>query len=213
LEEDAVVGMESNPIFVDAFFLGLNAQVLTEFRWRNLRIATGCTPMRTFWGQIDLAGNRPMPDIRGIDVWSDTSTLGDAGHQPPPVTAANDLVLVFRSDLFRRYPKTLVYAAPAPEDGGEPDWEADPPFADGDRLYPTFQGSIGEDITFFRFDIQPTRATGYWIVLEEPPSGYSFRSTIPVSSSVTDGATFADTTFADPVRVLIRGESLIPEGV
>jgi hypothetical protein len=213
LEEDAVVGLESNPTFVDAFLLGLNTQVLSELRWRNLRIATGCTPMRTFWGQIDLAGDRHMPDIRGIDVWSNSSSLGDPSHQPPPVTAANDLVLVFRSDLFRRYPNTLVYAAPAVLDGGEPDWTADPPFADGDRLFPTFQGSIGDDITFFRFELQPAQARRFWIALEEPPSGYSFRNDQTVGAGVNDGATFADITFSNPVRVLIRGKSLIPEGV
>jgi hypothetical protein len=213
LEEDAVVGMESNPTFVDAFLLGLNTQVLSELRWRNLRIATGCTPMRTFWGQIDLAGDRSMPDIRGVDIWSDDSTLGDPSHQPPPVTAANDLVLVFRSDLFRRYPNTLVYAAPVALDGGEPDWEAEPPFGDGDRLYPTFQGSIGEDITFFRFELQPVDAREYWIALEEPPSGYSFRNDAPVAEDVNDGANFADLTFSNPTRVLIRGESLIPAEV
>lgn len=32
LEEDAVVGLESNPTFVDAFLLGLNTQVLSELR-------------------------------------------------------------------------------------------------------------------------------------------------------------------------------------
>jgi hypothetical protein len=214
LEDDAVVGMESNPVFMDAFLLGLNTQVVSELRWRNLRIAARCTPMRTFWSQLDLANDRFSPDIRGIDVWSETSTLGDPTHQPPPITAGNDLVLVFRSDLFRRYPTTLVYAAPAPLDGGgEPDWEADPPFGSGDRLFPTFQGSIGEDITFIRFDLTPANARRYWIALEEPPPGFSFRNDISVPNSVLDGARFADVTFSDPTRVLIRGESLIPEGV
>jgi hypothetical protein len=210
LEKDSVVGMESNPTFVDAFLLGLNTQVLSELRWRNMRIATGCTPMRTFWGQIDLAGNRRMPDIRGIHLWDATSPLGDANHQPPPVTAANDLVLVFRSDLFRRYPNTLVYIAPAPQAGGVPDWDADPPFGGTERLYPTFQGSIGTDITFFRFELQPTDARRYWIVLEEPPSGYTFRNDEPDDPTINDGAAFADHTFSDPIRVLIRGESLVP---
>jgi hypothetical protein len=209
LEENAVVGMESNPVFVDAFLLGLNTQILNELRWRNMHVVSRCTPMRMFWGQTDAAANTRTPDIRGVDLWPDASELGDPSHQPPS-NATNDLVLVFKSDIFRRYPRTLVYAAPAPITGGGPDWDADPPFGSGDRLFPTFQGSIGEDIAFFRFDIQPEDATGYWIVLEEPPSGYTFRNDVAVGAGVNNGADFADITFSDPIRVLIRGESLIP---
>jgi hypothetical protein len=208
LQEDAVVAVESNPTFVDAFLLGLNAQVLSELRWRNVPIATGCTPMRMFWGQIDVAADQHTPDIRGVALWPAATPLGHADHQPPPPTGT-DLVVVFRSDLFRRYPRTIVYAAPAPIVNGEPDWNADPPFGGPDRLFPTFQGSIGEDITFFRFDMQPQTARAWWIALEEPPSGYSFRNNLP--SAATDGAAFADDTFHDPIRVLLRGERLIPE--
>ena len=35
----------------------------------------------------------------------------------------------------------------------------------------------------------------------------------PDNDGSAEGATFADLTFSDPIRVLIRGESLIPEGV
>jgi hypothetical protein len=198
-------------VFVDAFLLGLNAQVLNELRWRNMHIATGCTPMHTFWGQVDAATNSRRPDIRGVEVWSATSGLGDPGHRPS-TTPSNDLVLVFKSDLFRRYPKTLVYVAPTPTANGEPDWEADPPFAGDERLFPTFQGSLGEDITFFRFDLRPKDARAHWIVLEEPPSGFAFRNDVNVDANINNGADFAHVTFSNPIRVLIRGESLIPGG-
>ena len=36
LPKDAVVAMESNPAFVDAFLTGLNTQLLSELRWRGL---------------------------------------------------------------------------------------------------------------------------------------------------------------------------------
>jgi hypothetical protein len=205
LEEDAVVALQSNPTFVDAFLLGLNVQVLGELRWRNVPIATGCTPMKMFWGQVDVADNARRPDIRGVDRWPATSPLGHPDHQPPP-PAGTDLVLVFRSDLFRRYPLTLVYAAPAPMDAGAPNWQADPPFG-GDRLLPMFQGRIGEDVTFFRFDLSPAAARACWVVLEESPPTYSFRN--DVATGALDGAQFAVDTFHNPVRVLIRGQDLI----
>jgi hypothetical protein len=115
------------------------------------------------------------------------------------------LVLVFRSDLFRRYPQTLVYVAPAPIVGGQPNWEADPPFT-GDRLLPIFQGGIGDDVTFFRFDLEPVTVGSWWIVLEEPPSSYTFDN---VPTTAKDGAQFAHDTFHKPLRVLIPGKDLI----
>jgi hypothetical protein len=205
IAEDTVVAVESNPAFVDAFLLGLNAQVLSELRWRNVPIAAGCTPTRMFWGQVDIAAGTHKADIRGVSLWANVSSLGSADHQPPP-PAGTDLVIVFRSDLFRRYPQTIVYLVPAPMVQGEPNWQIDPPFSGSDRLLPTFQGSVGEDITFFRFDVAPLAAQTRWVVLEEPPPGYSFDN-VPVDAA--DGANFAAATFHNPVRVLIRGDRLI----
>ncbi|AKF86651.1 hypothetical protein MFUL124B02_30905 [Myxococcus fulvus 124B02] len=209
LKEDDVVAVQSNPAFVDAFLLGLNAQILSELRWRNIPIAAGCTPLRMFWGQVDSATDSRKPDIVGVANWPAASSLGSDAHQPPP-PVGTDLVVVFRSDLFRRYPRTLVYVTQAALVNGEPDWHAEPDLASG-RLLPTFQGSIGEDITFFRFDLDPQAARKWWVVLEEPPSGYTFRNDVGLGGA-QDGADFADHTFNDPLRVLIRGEALIPGG-
>jgi hypothetical protein len=115
-------------------------------------------------------------------------------------------IWVFRTALFRRYPKTLVYLVSPAEQNGQPDWNADP---GTDRVLPVFQGSIGEDIVFFRFDIAPADARARWLVLEEPPSGVTFRSDVPVAQD--DGAAFAIATIDQPLRVLIRGDSLIPQ--
>ncbi len=207
LKEDDVVAVQSNPAFVDSFLLGLNAQILGELRWRNIPIAAGCTPLRMFWGQVDAATDSHKPDITGIANWPAASPLGSDDHQPPP-PVGTDLVVVFRSDLFRRYPRTLVYVTQAALVNGEPDWYAEPDLAAG-RLLPTFQGSIGEDITFFRFDLDPQAARKWWVVLEEPPSGYTFRNDVSTATA-HDGAAFANLTFNDPLRVLIRGEALIP---
>jgi hypothetical protein len=148
-------------------------------------------------------------DIYGVEAWEEESELGDPSHEPSPAAGGSDLVLVFRSDLFRRYPETLLYIAPAPEEqgGGGLDWEAAPT----ERLLPSFQGSIGDDITFFRFDVEADEAiSAYWTVLEEPPSGYTFLSEKTVPDCVKDGAEFAKETFANPVRVMIKCADLIP---
>jgi hypothetical protein len=203
----AVLAFESNPAFVEAFLLGLNAQVIAELRWRNIPLATGCTPIRMFWGQFDAANGVRKADILGINNWTSGSCLGDASHGVPPLNG-DDLILVIRSDLFRRYPGTLIYLAQPILNNEKPDWNVDPSFAD--RLFPAFQGRIGEDIVFFQFDIAPNVARQRWLVLEEPPAGITFRNDQVVAVGVADGGAFALATIDDALRVLIRGETLIP---
>jgi hypothetical protein len=207
LKENAVAAFESNPVFVDAFLTGLNTQIIAELRWRNIPLSTGCTPVRMFWGPIDANGTR-HPDIHGIKTWAANSALGAVSHGVG-ASAGSDVILVMRTDLFRRYPKTLVYLVPAPLAAQQPDWNADPSFAA--RVLPTFQGQVADDIVFFRFDMSPENARKHWVVLEEPPIGITFRSDKAVGGGVTDGAAFAVATIDQTTRVLISGPTLIPQ--
>jgi hypothetical protein len=208
LVRDRVYAFESNPAFVDGFLLGLNHQTLAELRWRNLRIASACTPLRIFWGRIAGGGGDPLDDIRSVSLWPDASPLGGAQHRPAQVAPQN-LILVFRTDLFRRYPDTIVSAIRAGLDGnGEPDFnEAAAPDGSEAREWPVFQGSIGEDVTFFGFPFTPSDAQAMWFLLEEPPPGYRFRSDVP--GDAPNGADFARVRFNDPARVLIRGGEIL----
>jgi hypothetical protein len=190
---------------VDAFLLGFNKQLISELRWRNVPLSAGCTPARMFWAPIDYATGKRARDIHGVATWTAASQLGDAAHQDG-VVGGSDLILVLRTALFRRYPKTLVYLVAPAMQNGQPNWNDDP---DTDRLLPVFHGSIGDDIVFFRFDIAPADARARWLVLEEPPSGVTFRS--DQISQGTDGASFAIATIDKPLRVLIRGDNLIPQ--
>lgn len=207
LKENAVAAFESNPVFVDAFLTGFNTQVISELRWRNIPLATGCTPVRMFWGPIDGQGKR-QPDINGIGTWGAGSKLGDTSHGVG-AAAGSDVILVFRTDLFRRYPKTLIYLAPPVMNGANHDWNADPTMTN--RVLPSFQGQVADDIVFFRFDVSAANARKHWVVLEEPPIGITFRSDKAVGGGVTDGANFAIATIDQTTRVLIAGPALIPE--
>ena len=215
LAGDTVVAVESNPVFVESFLVGLNRQTLFEMRWRNIGVATYCTPLRVFWDRVDVGAGQRVDDITGIRSWSTASTLGHTQHRPAGVTGTN-LVLVFRSSLFRRYPTTIVSLTPAIV-GGQVDWDATPDMSGPNRVSPVFQGKVGDDITFFGFPVTPPQARDHWVVLEEPPPGYLFRHPTafaenpPDMTGVVDGATFADKTFNDPTLVLIRGDKLIPQ--
>lgn len=209
LPEDAVIAVETNPVFTDALMVGYNTQLLGELRWRNLPIATGCTPLRVFWERADTGTGDRIDDITGIAGWPANSDLGAPAHRPGGA-AGRDLVLVFRGQLFLRYPKTLLYLVSAVH-GGTTRYDLDP-VAGASRALPSFQGRIGADVTFFGFQgVVPDDISTHWVVLEEPPAGYRFYNasgeTPPPGG---DGAAFADDTFADPVRVLIRGDRLAP---
>jgi hypothetical protein len=196
LGEDSVIALGTNPVFVDALLTGLNHKLLEEARWRNLRVATGCTPVRTFWFRADGTGGDLVDDVVGIQRWPTGSELGDPSHRPTGLTGA-DLVLVFRGRLFERYPDTLLYLVSDPDD------------AEG--TLPTFQGRIGADVTYFGFvGVDPESVTGRWVVLEEPPSGVRFRNDAVEADNAADGAEFATAAFDDPVRVLIDGAYLVP---
>jgi hypothetical protein len=210
LDDDIVLALQSNPAFIDALLVGLNTKLVEELRWRNLRITTGCTPMRAFWQRSDPATGARVDDIRGIAGWASSSTLGAADHRPAG-GSGTDLVLMFRSALFRRYPQTLLYLVSAIH-GGAADFTRDPDAAATRRL-PAFQGRIGPDTTFFGFPGLPAADVAeQWVVLEEPPTGFRFRAGVAAALAASDGAVFADEAFADPVRVLIAGNSLLPSG-
>lgn len=219
LPEDGVVAVETNPTWVDAFLLGVNTQITSELRFRNIPMRTGCTPLRQFWARTNPVTRSYDDDIVGVHKWPAGSALGSTAHQTL-ASASADLVVVFRTPLFRRYPQTIVYLTPAPLVGGEPDWDGAPDFAN--RLAPSFQGAITSEIVFFGFDLDPTQGRRFWVVLEEPPHGYQFSCRVDSANwpsarvnqfhNANNGAEFAAAAFADPYRVMIRGSSLIPMG-
>jgi hypothetical protein len=198
LAEHDVVGLSTNPRFVEALLVGANQQTTGELRWRNLPMVTRWSPLRKFWQR---AGGEL--DIVPIKTWPGADALGtaalDTGH-------GAEAVVAFRTPLFRRYPATVVYLYPAAA-GWEPPAD-NVPLAAPDRKDPTFTGTIGDDITFFGFAVPPADLATHWVVLEEPPAGYRFyhqQDTPPPWPGKPDdnSADFAYNRFAQPVRVLI----------
>lgn len=200
LDDNAVIALETDAAFIDALLVGLNTQLLGELRWRNIPVATGCSPLRSFWHRANAADGSRVDDILGIANWPPDTDLGDPAHRPPGLSG-RDLVIAVRGRLFLRYPATVVYLTAAA--GFDDD-----PALDAARVLPTFQGRIGPDVSFFGFDgFDPDAIGGYWLVFEEPPAGYRFAND---ASTATAPEQWAAAAFAPPVRVLIRGDRLVP---
>ena len=229
LPMDRAVGAASNPVFVEAFLVGANHRAVGELRWRNLPVVTGWTPLRRFWNRIGRPGTPtegPLVDVDGIvDLdrlraatrpdgsldpaavwlrWPAGTRLGDTSHLPDPTRGAN-LVVLFRTRLFHRYPATVVnLVAAATGADGRPDWSLDPDFSV--PIHPTFKGQIGPDLAYFGFPVNPQAGRDHWVVIEEPPPGFRFWSPGQGPSAhpwVGDGGTVAANVLVRPVRVLL----------
>ncbi|ALL71389.1 hypothetical protein K788_0001812 (plasmid) [Paraburkholderia caribensis MBA4] len=203
LKKHSVVALQTNPKFNDAYLAGINSQFINELQWRRLPVDRRSTPLKMFWGHIRFDTGLPEAEIKPFTVWPAASELGDVSHQvlhPGDTVGQRDLVILFRSDLFRRYPSTLVYlvripTAPASLDDA---LKAAPNFeytaaTRNTRPYigPMFQGAIASDLVFFAFDIDPDTLDQFWLVLDEPPSERRFRGVEP------DGDPYAGTTPRD----------------
>ncbi|MFZ4082022.1 MAG: hypothetical protein ACOYKN_12395 [Pirellula sp.] len=219
IPENSIVSLQTNPTFIDAFLTGINSQFLAEARWRNLWIQRRFTPLRMFWGHIDPKTGKRMADVQPISEWAQPDALqkdlGDKSHQvidPRDAAGKNDLVILFRTELFRRYPGTLVYLA-QPKPGLRPDelesfLKETPDFSapvdpDQNRFVgPIFTGNLTPDIVFFAFDIDPQTLDKCWLVLDEPPAELRFlQATFPFRDTLV----FDDKSIDRHTRVAVSG--------
>lgn len=194
LIEGDVVALGTNPEFVEALLVGANGQTTGELRWRNIAMTSRWSPLRKFWQRSSGA-----LDISPIKTWPAGDALGSTGLADRGHGA--EAVVAFKTPLFRRYPSTVVYLFAADAIWTPPG--ANDVLDDSLRIEHTFTGTIGDDITFFGFPIPPQDLRSYWVVLEEPPSGYRFFAASDALVADSSAANYAHNRFAPPVRVLI----------
>jgi hypothetical protein len=241
LVKHSVVALQTNPKFNDAYLVGINSQFINELHWRRLPIDRRSTPLKMFWGHINFDTGEPEAEIKPFPSWPTASELGDVSHQvlhPGDTVGQRDLVILFRSDLFRRYPSTLVYLVRIPAASGSLDdaLKATPDFhytaATRDTrpfIGPMFQGAIASDLVFFAFDVDPDTLDQFWLVLDEPPSERRFRGVnnvgtayagttpsaggVPPFTPTSHAANFAKIVIDEHTRVAVSGPELKLNGL
>jgi hypothetical protein len=181
LPPEAVSAVPANPRFIEALMVGANHEMMRELIWRGYPTDQRGTCLHRFWdrnGSVTGASD----DIPAIDEnWA-----GELGsHQ---VGALDQVVLVIRGELLRRYPHTVVYAARAEWAAGRRRPVAVPPGlpvtdpAYPER-YPAFAGIIPPDVAFLGFDLpgdargDPDPAAGqpgWFFVFQQPPAQTRF---------------------------------------
>jgi hypothetical protein len=230
----SIVALQTNPAFVDAFMVGINTQFIAEMRWRNLPAPRVSTPLRMFWGYVNHATGKREPDIAPIGDWPShppgapaADDLGDLTHQvraSGDPAGKRDLVVAFRTPLFRRYPSTLVYLVRPGAADVDAALAAPPHFTQltvhpdaRQHIGPIFFGQVEPDLVFFVFDVNPDDLAQLWLVLDEPPSELRFRNDrLPdigqaddPNPGLADSAHVAQGAIDTPTRVAISGAELL----
>lgn len=193
---ESVLLVRSNPNFVEAFIVGLNHALARELVWRRFPLDPAGTMFRNFWTGV-AAGTSEFP---AISDWPSASDLGTHSNSP------DELVLLVRGELLRRFPTAALYMSRTHPDGSEI------------HLTPNIAGTLSTDIAFFGFpitpalamhptDTQPSGTTGWSIVIQEAPQHTRFGVEDPVSAGTPTLTTWQDLTWAHPH---LRGHASVP---
>ncbi|MGV9267631.1 hypothetical protein ACWDRR_23570 [Kitasatospora sp. NPDC003701] len=195
---NSITLLANNRRFIESFLVGLNHEMAREMLWREYPTDQRGTPFRQFWdpravlsppGETPEQRRERLYDIRPVHRWGTGALLGENDNRQLPGTGRKeDLILVIRGELLKKYPNTAVYAHravwPLDEDGnpvttGErvpaPLPDEDHPTTDLVRL-PLYEAKIEPDIYLLGFDLDAAEARGtppgdlgWFFVLKERP--------------------------------------------
>ncbi|MGW1992769.1 hypothetical protein [Embleya sp. NPDC001921] len=186
--------------FIEAFMAGLNHEMARELLWREYPTDQRGTPFRQFW---DPRAELPKPgesaeerrerlyDITRMETWTKATVLG--GHDNRDLVQEEELVLVIRGELLKKYPTAAVYAHRATwgtNDDGVVDPNVERVLAhvpDGERpspdlvKLPIYEAKVEPDITLLGFDLTAAQArgnppddAGWFFVIKERPGDPRF---------------------------------------
>jgi hypothetical protein len=185
IPQDLVMLVRVNQQFIDSFMVGANVSINGELLWRGFPTDLRGTPFQRFWDRISIG---PFPtfaltlleDMQPIHLWGQQPL----GKRVDPVGGDPDRVaLLVRGQLLRRYPNTAVYAWKKTPNADTLLKDAQGRRPDDAIELPVFSGVIGEDITFFGFDIDHDQIDQWCFVLEEqmtePRFGFDVAVTPP----------------------------------
>lgn len=179
---NSVTLVQPNSRFIEAFMIGLNHEMGRELLWREYPTDRRGTYFRFFWNR---RGSAQQEFMQPIHTWN-----GPLGRNPSASGNPDQLVLLVRGELFRRYPNAVIYAAKATGTATNPKLTTQ-------ERYPLFRGSAPPDVVFFGFDLTEDVARGldsdpgWFFVIQQQPGEPDFgldmpKDIAPQPSRVTD---------------------------
>lgn len=197
IEPNTVTLMETNQRFIESYMVGLNHEFARELLWREFPTDSRGSTFRQFWdvrsffdadGLDDESLREKLRDIKPLHRWSTSAKLGDFDNREEGGANEEELVLVIRGELLKRYPTAVIYAHRAcwqrRDDGTSTDRARDPclragaidnskerrlaPLTAAEELKPPrakirtplYEAKVDPDIYFLGFDLTAKDARG-----------------------------------------------------
>lgn len=177
VEENSITLLETNQKFIEAYMVGLNHEFARELLWREYPTDQRGSYFRQFWevkAQLNTPTTDPkalresLKDIPPIHTWLSTSNLGDHDNREVGRENEEELVLVIRGELLKKYPNAVIYAQRAKwqlkVDGTLDKTKErrleDSPSAAANTKTPLYEARVAPDIFFFGFDLTASQARG-----------------------------------------------------
>jgi hypothetical protein len=224
VEPDSVTLLETNQRFIEAYMVGLNHEFARELLWREYPTDQRGSYFRQFWDVRKKIAESPDPaaareelkDIPPLDRWSQSSDLGEHDNREAGREVEEELVLVIRGELLKKYPNSIITAHKAAwqSTDGEIDKTLERVFDTSEvPMKPLYEARVAPDIYFFGFDLTAVEARGddtvddkpgYFFRLEEVPGDARFGFDI-VREPGTDINVWNDLAWADIVTALVDG--------
>lgn len=196
IQNNSITLLETNQKFIESYMVGLNHEFARELLWREYPTDQRGSYFRQFWdvrgflaeAGVDAEARRErLYDIPELHRWAVNSALGDHDHREEQGDKEDELVLVIRGELLKKYPTAVIYAHRAlwertsdnRIDKSRPrklapltGQETNPP---RDLVKtPLYEAKVDPDIYLFGFDLTAEKARGGQIVNSEEDPGWFF---------------------------------------
>ncbi|MBK8565368.1 MAG: hypothetical protein IPN76_18985 [Saprospiraceae bacterium] len=128
IENNTISLLKTNQKFIESYMVGLNHEFARELLWREYPTDQRGSCFRQFWDistvpkptkfepanqakQLEAAWRDKLYDIPEIHTWSRFSELGKHDHRElPGKPQEEEVVLVIRGELLKKYPTAVIYA-------------------------------------------------------------------------------------------------------
>jgi hypothetical protein len=119
IEPDSITLLETNQKFIESYMVGINHEMARELLWREYPTDQRGSYFRQFW---DVSGYLPetgenlstlvekLKDIPELHRWKPISKLGEHDHREVDGAEEEEVVLVIRGELLKKYPTAVIYA-------------------------------------------------------------------------------------------------------
>ena len=185
VEQNSISLLETNQRFIESYMVGLNHEFARELLWREYPTDQRGSYFRQFWDVTPFLSDgiddgeeekENLKDIPPLHLWSKFSKLGDHDNREAQGDNEEELVLVIRGELLKKYPSAVIYAhravwQPKSEEDNtpdktkerslyplDPDEEGNPPHTIVKT--PLYEAKVEPDIHFFGFDLTAEEAQG-----------------------------------------------------